>query len=593
MLDEGEHTSIPDTRKDKDIFTVSINQSAVKQFFCRQKGQSSSPTEREKRLIEGDLSYSLQQQQKTEDLSISKKLKESVSSFTKVLSRQSSKEEKKEEDRLKGASTLSHGKAGVTIPKKKTLLGAGEASSHKKTSSHSFKLPVCKKIKEPVFLEELADQAVSFGQGVTLWCRLDGHPTPEIQWYKEDQKLKFTDQMKLGVTDKEILSLTISSVKQEDLGIYHCIANNTVGHASTSCNLIFSAPAAPPPHTSPDKHAATTSEGDFHIPLIPMESPGVADTVSAGQAAHHSYSFLSEINRGRFSVVRQCQDDQSKQLFAAKITPYKQEQKQLVLHEYQLLKRLDHPHIVQLHAAFITPCYLVLIEELCAGHELLHNLAERDLYAEIHVSELLQQILSAVDYLHCNSIVHLDLKSDNMLVTDHNLLKIVDLGSAQTFTPGQTLSVEHIQETKDSKVYIVLPKAPEILDGQGVGPETDIWAIGVLAFIMLSADNPFHSNLHWESERNIRNGKIQFWRCYPGLSDGSVNFIKRTLNNKPWGRPSAAECLQIPWIQGMNQSSRHRDSIVCFSTDKLQAYLGKREIKREQVRTKVDVPLFD
>ncbi|KAJ8375511.1 hypothetical protein SKAU_G00060910 [Synaphobranchus kaupii] len=81
---------------------------------------------------------------------------------------------------------------------------------------------------------------------------------------------------------------------------------------------------------------------------------------------------------GHFSVVRQCQDDQSKQLFAAKITPYKQEQQQkLVLREYQLLKKLDHTHIVQLQSAFITPCYVVLIEELCAGHELLHNLAQR------------------------------------------------------------------------------------------------------------------------------------------------------------------------------------------------------------------------
>ncbi|KAJ8375512.1 hypothetical protein SKAU_G00060920 [Synaphobranchus kaupii] len=75
----------------------------------------------------------------------------------------------------------------------------------------------------------------------------------------------------------------------------------------------------------------------------------------------------------------------------------------------------------------------------------------RDLYAEEHVAELLQQILSAVDYLHSSYIVHLDLKSENMLVKDHNLLKIVDLGSAQTFTPGQTPSVEHIQEMKESK----------------------------------------------------------------------------------------------------------------------------------------------
>lgn len=75
----------------------------------------------------------------------------------------------------------------------------------------------------------------------------------------------------------------------------------------------------------------------------------------------------------------------------------------------------------------------------------------RDLYAETHVAELLVQILSAVDYLHSRRVIHLDLKSDNMLVDDCNHLKIVDLGSAQSFTPGQPLNIEHIQGLSDSK----------------------------------------------------------------------------------------------------------------------------------------------
>ena len=81
--------------------------------------------------------------------------------------------------------------------------------------------------------------------------------------------------------------------------------------------------------------------------------------------------------RGRFSVVTQCQDGQSQQLFAAKITPYRPENRALVLREYQLLKKLNHPHLVQLHTAYITPHCLVLIQELCAGRELLYNLTER------------------------------------------------------------------------------------------------------------------------------------------------------------------------------------------------------------------------
>lgn len=76
-------------------------------------------------------------------------------------------------------------------------------------------------------------------------------------------------------------------------------------------------------------------------------------------------------------MVAQCREEQSQQYLAAKITPYRAEQRQLVLREYQLLKRLNHPHVVQLHSAIISPDYLVLLEELCAGRELLYNLAER------------------------------------------------------------------------------------------------------------------------------------------------------------------------------------------------------------------------
>lgn len=80
----------------------------------------------------------------------------------------------------------------------------------------------------------------------------------------------------------------------------------------------------------------------------------------------------------------------------------------------------------------------------------------RDLYAETHVAELLVQILGAVDYLHSRRVIHLDLKSDNMLVDDCNHLKIVDFGSAQSFTPGQPLNIEHIQGLSESKGTDVL-----------------------------------------------------------------------------------------------------------------------------------------
>lgn len=76
-------------------------------------------------------------------------------------------------------------------------------------------------------------------------------------------------------------------------------------------------------------------------------------------------------------MVMRCKDSRSPQPLAAKLTPYRPEQRQLVLREYQVLRRLCHPNIIQLHAAILMPSCLVLIEELCSGQELLYNLAER------------------------------------------------------------------------------------------------------------------------------------------------------------------------------------------------------------------------
>ncbi|XP_028977573.2 obscurin [Esox lucius] len=502
---------------------------------------------------------------RTPTLSLRKKIRASASSLTRLFTKSSSKE-----DITMGGPIV---KGPLPVPGE-----ASPGSENRKKMSKFFtfkipKIPAFKKNKEtPLRLTRPDVHPLESGGFLIVWRPVKSSD-PVIYFVQYSNDGGQWKQLSAEVTD----SCYVATDLPRGVGYVFrvgCIAANAAATFSDA---------------SPPVVMATHPE-DTHIPLIQTESPETKGNGSEGQSGHKTYRFLSEINRGRFSVVTRCQDSQTQQLFAAKITPCSPEKRQLVLREYQLLRRLSHPHMVQLHAAYITPLYLVLIQDLCAGRELLYSLAERDLYAELHVAELLAQILRAMDYLHGRRIVHLDLKSDNVLVTDHNVLKVVDLGSAQSFTPGQTLNVEHIQSQE--KVYIVLPKAPEILEGLGVGPETDIWAIGVLAFIMLSADSPFHSDLTWEMDRNIRKGKIQFGRCYPGLSEGAINFMKNTLSNKAWGRPSAAECLQNTWLRGERSPSKNRDSILCFSTDKLQAFLKDREVKREQVCIKLQGPFF-
>ncbi|XP_046727924.1 obscurin [Silurus meridionalis] len=532
-------------------------------------GLSSSQTPESDKNVEDDSSL----QQKTPLLTLRKKIRASASNITKLFTRQSSKEGKEEK---RGPIVKN------PVPPEKTTvtsdffpLAPFSGSPPKKPKLFSLKVPTFKKSKgmparpyKPDVIQLASGGALVFWKPV----QCSDPVTYCIQYSLSGDEWKMLSD---NVTDSFYLANALPRGPGYVFRVA-CITKTGSG-----------------PFSDPSPQAFMTMPyEDPHIPLILTESTGSKITVPGGLGSERSFSFLSEINRGRFSVVTRCEDSRSLQTLAAKLTPYAPEQRQLVLREYQVLRRLSHPNLVHLHAAILTPSCLVLIEELCSGRELLYNLAERDVYSELQVCELLTQLLSGVDYLHRCHILHLDLRSDNVLVTERNVVKIVDLGSAQFFTPGHALNIEHIKKMSESKVYIVLPKAPEILQGHGVGPATDIWALGVLAFIMLSGDSPFHSEFHWERDRNVRKGKIQFGRCYPGLSEGAINFLKSTLNSKARERPSAAECLQNPWLRGgKGEQSKPTALMFCFSTDKLQAFLKQHELKRERARTRVTLPL--
>ncbi|PIO33559.1 hypothetical protein AB205_0130330 [Aquarana catesbeiana] len=190
------------------------------------------------------------------------------------------------------------------------------------------------------------------------------------------------------------------------------------------------------------------------------------------------------VKRGRFSTVRLCTEKSTGRLLAAKIIPYTEETKESTLLEYHILKKLHHTNVVQLHGAFLSPQDLALILELCEGRELLRCLSVGQSYSELEVRDYLWQILSAVEFLHAKQILHLDLRSENTIVTEHKLLKILDFGNAQFYSPDKVISPQRYTDYMETM-------APEVLEGQGAIPPTDIWAVGITAFIIIHLLNLF------------------------------------------------------------------------------------------------------
>ncbi|MGH0116896.1 UNVERIFIED_CONTAM: hypothetical protein FKN15_040885 [Acipenser sinensis] len=295
------------------------------------------------------------------------------------------------------------------------------------------------------------------------------------------------------------------------------------------------------------------------------------------------YTFMDERARGRFGVIRECKENATGKQFVAKIIPYEPESKQAVLQEYEILKSLHHDKVMALHEAYVTPRYLVLISESCAGKELLYSLIDRFRYSEDDVVGYIVQILQGLEYLHGRRILHLDIKPDNIIVTYMNVVKIIDFGSSQTFNP---LFFKQLGCRTGTLEYM----SPEMVKGDVIGPPADIWGLGVLTFVMLSGRSPFSEADPVEMENKIQAGKFDLTKLYPNVSQSASLFLKKILCTYPWTRPTIKDCFANSWLQDVYLMKLRRQTLT-FTTTRLKEFLVEHQRRRSEVATKHKVLL--
>ncbi|XP_030435851.1 striated muscle preferentially expressed protein kinase isoform X1 [Gopherus evgoodei] len=295
------------------------------------------------------------------------------------------------------------------------------------------------------------------------------------------------------------------------------------------------------------------------------------------------YTFLEEKARGRFGVIRECQENATGKHFMAKIIPYEAEKKQSVLQEYEILRGLHHERVMGLHEAYITPRYLVLIAEHCAGKEILYHFVDRFRYSEDDVAGYVLQLLQGLEYLHGRRIVHLDIKPDNVLVTPSNAVKIIDFGSAQSYNP---LVLRRLGRRVGTLEFM----SPEVVKGDPVGSAADIWGVGVLTYIMLSGRSPFFELDPIETENRILAGRFDAFKLYPNASQSAALFIRKVLCIYPWSRPTVKDCFASPWLQDAYLMKLRRQTLT-FATNRLKEFLVEHQRRRGEAVTKHKVLL--
>ncbi|XP_029313681.1 serine/threonine-protein kinase H1-like [Cottoperca gobio] len=279
------------------------------------------------------------------------------------------------------------------------------------------------------------------------------------------------------------------------------------------------------------------------------------------------YDIKALIGRGSYSRVVRVEHRATRQPFAIKMMEVEAlEGREVCASELAVLQRVSHSHVIQLIEVFQFPQRVYMVLELATGGELLDRVVSRGHFTERDATRALQMVLAGVGYLHNLGITHRDLKPENLLYyhpgVDSRLL-VTDFGLATFGGAGSEVSGDHtgadswsLRTTCGTPEYM----APEVLLRKPYSCAVDMWALGVIAYIVLSGSMPFEDDSRTRLYRSIVRGKYSFHGDpWPSVSDLAKDFIQRLLLLDPAARLSAVQAVRHPWVVSMAASSSTRN----------------------------------
>jgi len=250
--------------------------------------------------------------------------------------------------------------------------------------------------------------------------------------------------------------------------------------------------------------------------------------------------------------------------------------------EIYIMCQLDHPNIVRLEEVYESNNGIYLVQELCLGGELFDRLDEQPdyHYTEQQCARLVKEMLSAVRYIHSKGIVHRDLKLENFLFSTREKdseLKMIDFGLSKHFNIGEM----HCEAV--GTPYTV---APEVISGR-YDERCDVWAIGVITYLLLSGDSPFGGcggpePLH-VVKNNILDGKFSFEpvEIWGEVTSDAKNFIKNILVTDPIKRFTVKQAQGSVWLTSYkegNKTSTHLNPNVVNALVSFKEYSEMRKL---------------
>lgn len=209
-----------------------------------------------------------------------------------------------------------------------------------------------------------------------------------------------------------------------------------------------------------------------------------------------------------------------------------------------------HPNIVTLEDVDESqPDMIRIVMELCEGGELYDRIQQKQFYPESEAKLCSKALVDAVNFIHSKGIMHRDLKPENILLASkvsNTDVKISDFGLAK-LSKDYPRRLPRSHSICGSDFYL----APEVIKQEEYGREIDIWALGVITYVLLSGSLPFFHNVLHKLYRQIVERDLSFPdQAWKNVSKGGMDFILRMLQARPGDRMTAAQALNHPWLRG-------------------------------------------
>jgi len=263
----------------------------------------------------------------------------------------------------------------------------------------------------------------------------------------------------------------------------------------------------------------------------------------------NNFEFLYIIGRGGFGKVWKVKSKKTKKCYAlkqmSKVKVIDKKSIKSINSERELLSKLYHPFLVNMHYAFQDNKYLYLVMDLLTGGDLRYHISIHKKFSEEQTRFFICGITLSLEYIHSNNIIHRDIKPENLVLDENGYIRLTDFGIAKINMPDNS------SETSGTPGYM----SPEVMKSLNHSFPVDYFALGVIGYEFMKGERPYNGRNRKEIKEQILSEQAEIKKeeiINENWSKESVDFINRLLMRKPeerLGYKGIEELKDHPWLR--------------------------------------------